>query len=150
MKPRAESLRVPCHRPFAFAAWALFVLSFFLPSFDNAWGWQCAIIIQYYWPAVWEGKLACIHLVLLNFANLFMLASPWFILRWTGGPRLFRWLRRGSAASLFLTAALMLEFGKDIGDLRIGYFVWVFSFGLLAASLVRGAVGSPLHRVIPN
>jgi hypothetical protein len=43
-------------------------------------------------------------------------------------------------ASLVLTATFMLELGSDFSELKAGYFVWVFSFGLLGISIVRGAV----------
>jgi len=142
MNASVERVRVPCHLPFAFAAWALFVVSFFLHSYNNDPGWQCAILWSVFWSGVFEGNIGCIHYMLLTLANLFMLGSPWFILKSVGSPRLSRLLKFGSAASLFLTATFILEFaiGGGVQDFRAGYFVWVFSFGLMAASFVRGTV----------
>ena len=145
MKTAAAQLRAPCHLPFAIAAWILFVVSFFLPSYDNGMGWQCAILWEYFWPGVGECNIASIHYMLLTLPNLFMLASPWFILKREDSLRFFRLLKFGSAASLFLTATFILEFaiGGGVEKLRVGYFVWTFSFGLLAAGLIRGAVLKP-------
>jgi hypothetical protein len=142
MKAPVAQVRVPCHLPFAIAAWALFVLSFFLPTYDNALGWQCAIMWEYFWPGVGEDNIASIHYMLLTLPNVFMLASPWFILKREDSPRLCRLLKFSSAACLFLTATFFLEFavGGGVEQLRAGYFVWVFSFGLLAASFIRGTV----------
>jgi hypothetical protein len=133
---------IPCHRPFAIAAWILFVLSFLLPAYENALGWECAILHAYFWEGAREGKIACIHYLLLTFANLFMLASPLLVFGRKSGPRTFRWLRIASAISVLLTTTFMLYFAadNDFQNLRPGYFLWIFSFALLGLSFFRGAV----------
>jgi hypothetical protein len=144
MSAQPESRFVAYHLPFAAAAWGLFVVSFFLPAYDENFGWQCALLSLNAW--VWPDDAldpVRIHLMLLSLPNLFMIMSPFFVLRAAGAPRTLRWLRRFAAVCVLLTATFILEFarGNELKGLHIGYFVWVFSFGLLGMSFVRGAVG---------
>ena len=57
-------------RPMLIAAWAVFVVSFFLPSYTVMRGWQCALLQHTFWPQVLQGDLMAIHYELLTFANL--------------------------------------------------------------------------------
>jgi len=64
---------------------------------------------------------------------LFIVASPLVVWR---GPR---WLRRASAwtaaAAFILNLQWFMLFGSDRWDLRLGYYIWWLSFGLLALGL---------------
>lgn len=64
---------------------------------------------------------------------LFVLGSVWVV--WAGS----RAVRRASAwiatAAFIVNAHWFLRFGSDRFDLRIGYFLWWFSFLLLAIGL---------------
>ena len=133
--------RMPCHIPFAIAAWCLFAVSFVLPTFVNARGWECALLVTEVWGGRMQVNINAVHFLTLTLANLFMLASPVFILKRRSGRSTVRWVRRFAAASFLLTATFILWFINGIGDIRIGYFVWVLSFALLGMSFVRGAIG---------
>ncbi|HTX22849.1 MAG TPA: permease prefix domain 1-containing protein, partial [Candidatus Aquilonibacter sp.] len=64
------------NKPIALAAWAMFIVSLFLPA-ANVFGhllpgYACALIISpFYWQWSWSWLLAT-----LNYANLMMMASP--------------------------------------------------------------------------
>jgi hypothetical protein len=149
MSAEPESRFVPYHLPFAAAAWGLFALSLFLPACDVAardplLGWRCAVlsITSWFWP--WDTMPPIpffrVHLMLLSFPNLFMIVSPFFAVVPGGTARTKQWLWRWAAVCVLLTVTFILEFarGNELRSLHIGYFVWVFSFGLLGLSFVRG------------
>jgi hypothetical protein len=64
---------------------------------------------------------------------LFIVASPLVV--WRG----WRWLRRASAWTAAIAFIVNIHwfvlFGSDRWDLRIGYYIWWLSFGLLALGL---------------
>jgi hypothetical protein len=123
----------------AVAAWSLFVVSFFLPSYGTGLGWACACIsaTAFSWSDLWSGNSGSIHLASLTLANLLMLASPWMICRGMNRPRLAKWFRYLSLAAMLLVWSFVgrLLLGGDRGDLKIGCFVWATSFALLSFSV---------------
>ena len=147
VRTNAGDSRPPCHRHLAAIAWTLFIGSFFLPAYGDMFGWQCAWASLVAWLSLFqgvfdEGKLFGLHLMMLSLTNLFVLTSPFFLLRRTCSPRALRWLRRGALASVILTCTFLLELIEGIGDVKIGYFVWVMSFAVLGVSIMRGGIGS--------
>jgi hypothetical protein len=137
-----------CHwnRPLAIAAWMIFIVSFFLPSYSELSsalkGYECAIKILPWnlgaFPQPGDGRWLFIHYELLNLANLLMLASPILLVLLGKNERSMRWLRRSILAALILVGLFVLEeFIQDMGwVLRIGCYVWVLSFGLLYLSVL--------------
>jgi len=136
------------NRRLAIAAWALFVFSFLLPSYDNMLGWQCAILQQYFWPHESNDLWMNLHYQSLTLANLLMLVSPFLLSRFSQSGRLFRWLRLGLFVALVLVWAFILEllFQNDGNLLKIGSFVWASSFALLYLSMLSGYMPNQIHR----
>src|SRR3954470_1290776 len=62
-------------------AWAAFLISFFLPSYAEGRGYQCAALHSFFWSGAMEGNWGSIHYLLLTLANLLMLISPFLLLR---------------------------------------------------------------------
>src|ERR1035437_3764574 len=92
------------NRPLAWSAWALFVISFFLPALgDNAPGWKCAGIsaTAISWPDFWHNWMD-IHLASLTLANLLMIVSPLWLARFSQNSHFIKWLRGLSFAALVL------------------------------------------------
>ncbi len=129
-------------RPIAIAAWVIFAVSFFLPALNQLVGWKTALLQSFFWPQALQGQWPSIHYLLLTFANVLMLASP-FLLLWSGRKALFlktfRWLSLGAAVLVW--SFIILLFATDNGaDLKIGCYLWATSFDfLLLASLVQTA-----------
>ena len=123
--------------PLALIAWAAFVISFFLPSYGEGRGYQCAIMQGSCWSGVMEGNWESIHYELLTLPNLLMLASPLLMFRFGGYARGLRWLRYSTfAASMLVWSFLILLLAHQDHDLRVGAFVWASSFVLLWASSI--------------
>lgn len=136
-------------------AWALFLVSFFLPSYMQYRGWECArMCLQ-----------TCVHLreveadfggppwlwpyvAAFTAANLMMLLSPLFVFSpWfqCQGRALRCWFCWGAA----LHALSWLPFNiwhHNGHDLKAGYFMWAASFGLLFV----GLLGSGRDRRVGN
>jgi len=129
-------------RPPAVVAWAIFVVSFFLPAMDQMPGWKTAILQSVFWPQALQGQWMSIHYLLLILPNLLMLASP-FLLAWAGyDARFLKWLRGLSLAAVALVWSFVfgLLAHKDGDGLKIGCYVWASSFVfLLLASLLQTA-----------
>ena len=126
------------NRPLAVTAWTLFLVSFFLPSCNEAWGWRCASLQPALWQDALNGNWASIHYELLTLANLLMLASPFLLSRCTGSPRALARLRHLILAAVLLVwsyIGLFFIFG-GWRDLRVGCFAWATSFVLLLMSTV--------------
>lgn len=120
----------------AITAWAMFAISFFLPSYENGLGWECAILQSYFWPGVLQGKLGSIHYELLTLANLLMLGSPCLVFKLDGNPRVVKWFRNVTLAASILVwsfVGLLLADGAW-NNLRVGCFVWGASFIVLHLS----------------
>ena len=125
-------------------AWIVHVSAWFLTSVEiqeieaPVKGWQafrlaaCAI-----WPCEGIQFQTLGHAVLATLSDittvLFVLCSPWVVLR---GSRL---LRRKSAwvvaAAFLFNMHWIITFGPQRTQLASGYFVWLFSFLLLAIGL---------------
>jgi hypothetical protein len=123
--------------PLTVAAWAVFMVSFFLPSYTTMSGWQCAILQHTFWPAASQGDFLSIHYELLLLANLVMLASPLLLTQFSRNVRQLQWLHHLTLATAVFVWAFALELlirGNAAG-LRIGYFAWSFSFTLLYVSV---------------
>lgn len=129
-------------RPFAFAAWAIFAISFFLPALNQLVGWKTALLQSFFWPQALQGQWPSIHYLLLTFANVLMLASPFLLAgarRKTRFLKVFRWLSLGAAVLVW--SFIILLFATNNGaDLKVGCYLWATSFDfLLLASLVQTA-----------
>jgi hypothetical protein len=145
------------HHPLAWAAWAMFALSFGLPA-CGFWGWQCAALsaTAVFWPETQRGEWQAIHIALLTLANLLMLASPFWLSRDSANPRALKWLRGSSFAALALVWSWVIEvLIRDVGawtGLQVGGYLWATSFIFLFwATFPRsfrpaetGRIGSPL------
>jgi len=129
------------NRLFAWVAWVIFVVSFFLPALDNGRGWQCAGLsaMAITWPDFWRGNWEDIHLASLTLANLLMILSPFLLPRWSRSTRSLRWLRLSFFAALILVWSfiLILVAHEDRKELMIGCYVWGFSFLPLCLSTVK-------------
>jgi hypothetical protein len=129
--------------PLAWAAWGTFLISFFLPAYEDWHGWRCAVV-----SAEWEfipgffarASWGDIHLALLTLANLLMIASVFWLPKGSGNARSLKWLRGSSFAALALVwSFIILLFTPIYGNgvtpgLRIGCYVWCGSFLLLCLS----------------
>jgi hypothetical protein len=131
------------HWTMAFAAWIVFIVSFFLPALDEMPGWKAAILQGMFWSEALQGDTWDIHYLLLTLANLLMLASP-FLLAWAGDDvRFLKWLRGLSLGAMILVwsfLARLLLTDHNGGTLKIGCYLWAVSFVLLfLASLLQTA-----------
>jgi hypothetical protein len=119
-------------RPLAWIAWGSFVLSFFLPACNQLWGWQCAVLSAT--SIKWSVGLA-----LMTPANLFMVASVFFILRFSQKKRAMQWLRFSSLAAFILVWTYVLGLIATGGgpSLKIGCYVWSLSFLMLFLSAFK-------------
>jgi hypothetical protein len=66
---------------------------------------------------------------------LFVLGSMWVV--WAGSRAVRRASAWIAASSFIVNAQWFLHFGSDRIDLRVGYFLWWFSFLLLAIGLFQ-------------
>jgi hypothetical protein len=122
-------------RRLAHTAWAIFIVSFFLPSYDNGPGWKCAILQGYFWEGVTQGQWGSIHYELLTLANLLMLASPWLVFKFGGSPRVVKWFRALTlGASILVWSFIGLLLASDRSALKVGCFVWGISFVVIHLS----------------
>ena len=126
------------------AAWILHVASWFLPTVNRQDlsktlpGWQafrlaaCAI-----WPCQGVQFQTVHHEVLATLSAtttlLFVLCSPWVALR--GSQSVLRWSAWVASAAFVLNMHWIVTFGPQRSQLMVGYFVWLFSFLLLAIGL---------------
>ena len=148
--------REPCHLPLAGAAWLLFLGALCLPVIGKIPGWQWVGEQGRFWRGSLHGELVSIHYLALTPANLFMIASPWLIWRCRqaathsdpggrgAGARLLEFLTRRrtlqwvAAVAVGLSATYLCHFGRGMGNVKPGFLIWIFSFGLLGVSLWRG------------
>ena len=126
------------NQPLAWAAWGTFVISFFLPAYEDWRGWRCALLSACveFQPGTTHASWAAIHLALLTLANLLMIASVFWLPRFSENTRSFKWLRGSSIAALALVWSYiglgLLDGGGS--SLRVGCYVWCGSFLLLCLS----------------
>lgn len=143
--------------PVILTAWVLHVAAWFLPVIGEGTtlphglpGWQA---LRFALCAVWPYRDASFehwyNAVLATIsgatAPLFILGSVWVV--WFGS-RTVRRVSAWIAASAFVINAhwyVFVLFGPDPKDLKIGYFLWWFSFLLLAWGLFALS-GSKVHR----
>jgi len=139
------------------AAWALHVASWFLPVLKAqdyhalVPGWRA---FRYASCAVWscEGvEFQTLHHAVLATVSVlttlfFVLCSPWVVLR---GSRSVRRFSAWAAAAFFVfNTHWIFIFGSERSQLTIGYFVWWFSFFLLAIGLFRNLLLSRSNQEI--
>jgi hypothetical protein len=121
-------------------AWILFVASFFLPAYINERGWWCAWVSADCLVSAdfWRGNGLPYHLALLTPANGLMIASPFLVL-WFAPKAAFRkWFGISSLVALVLAWSFIFRVLIDPArsDLRLGCFVWGFSFLPLCLSML--------------
>ncbi len=126
------------NRPLAWAAWGTFVISFLLPAYEGGFGWQCALLSAEaeFTPGFAHASWGTIHLALLTLANLLMIASVFWLPRFSGNARALNWLRGSSFAAMALVwsyIGLVLLDGGWV-SLKVGCYVWCGSFLLLCLS----------------
>jgi hypothetical protein len=153
-----KTMRHP-ERPAAIAAWAIFVIAFFLPALDEVPGWKAAILQNLAWQSALAGDWMSIHYLLLTLANLLMIGSP-FLLAWAGqDERFLKWLRGLSLAAVVLVWSYVFEFAAhnlgapsnsilSMGGLKIGCYLWALScvFLCLASFLQTTATKSSVSQ----
>ena len=129
MKPAASLW----NRPLIITAWAMYIVSFFLPAYGVMYGWKCAIIQNYFWAKAAQGDWISIHYELLMLANLLMLASPLLLGQFSQSLRHLQWLHHMTLAAVILVWSFVLQLlpHQDGAALRAGCFVWSLSFTLL-------------------
>jgi hypothetical protein len=121
------------NRPLAWAAWGSFVISFFLPSCNQLWGWQCAVLSA---TSISSGNGGGFCLASMTLANLFMVTSVFLFLRYSQKNRVMKWLRFSSLAALVWVWLYVFGLIATGGgpSLKIGCYVWSLSFLLLFLS----------------
>ena len=133
------------NRPLAGAAWTLFTVSFFLPSFNGffspMWGWQCAAesVRQLFAPDNWSDWWSNLHLESLTLANVLMLASTFLLPRLSKNAHALKWLRFANFVAVALVWSFLIRGIADGSgkDLKIGCYVWASSFLLLSLSALK-------------
>ena len=126
------------NRPLLITAWAMYIVSFFLPSYGTMYGWKCAILQDYFWAKAVQGDWVSIHYELLLLANVLMLASPFLLAQFSQNVRRLQWLHHVTLASVILVWAFVpqLLLHQDGAALKAGCFVWSLSFALLYVSVL--------------
>jgi hypothetical protein len=121
------------NRPLIITAWAMYIVSFFLPSYAELYGWKCALMQLTFWPQAVQGDWVSIHYELLMLANLLMLASPFLLGQFSQSLRHLQWLHHMTLAAVILVWSFVLSLllHQDGAALKAGCFVWSLSFALL-------------------
>lgn len=130
---KAMNTTSPVGRALTFAAWALFVISFFLPSYTTMAGWQCALLQGIFWEGTTQGNFLSIHYQFLTLANAVMLLSPLLLAKFARTIHQVQWLHHATLGAAILVWAFVMEllFHQDTNGLKMGCFVWSISFTLL-------------------
>lgn len=139
------------NRPLAFVAWALFAVSFLMPSYAALPGYQCALAQTLFWSQAIRGEWSAIHYLLLTLPNLLMIASPFLLRRFTRDPRSLWWVRYSSfaATGLVWSFLVLLLAHEERADLRVGSYVWAASFSFFSASTIwRRSMNKPLQKLL--
>lgn len=105
-------------------------------------GWKAAILQGLFWPQAIQGNLLAVHYLVLAFANLVMIISPFFMGWGVADVRFVKWLRWLSIGAmvlvwLFLGQLWAIHMGKDSNmaqDLRSGFYLWAGSFVVLTVA----------------
>jgi len=134
----------------AWTAWIAFLVSFFLPAYSTSAistmsGLSCAMAVLPWHiefsgtlPEFFEVYVLAIHDQLLDFANLFLLVVPVFILFFWGKERSLKRIGRWSLAASIVVGLLLpmsLFLWQDVSDWKIGFYLWIGSFALFYWSL---------------
>jgi hypothetical protein len=123
-------------------AWALFIISFFLPAAMDARGYQCASLLlsPWMWRQALHGDWQSMEFLLMLVSNLIMLASPFLFIKWTGTARSLRWVRRATFLALFFVwswfgrgvlSDLFIAHDSGLAGILPGFYVWAASFLIL-------------------
>jgi len=136
----------------AVAAWTLFVLSFFLPAAQLgladeqlARGWQAAIAAAYGVLMIREAPFLGLLSIASDAANVCMLVSPLTIFRRRTGAQTLRasivMIAASGVAALWVlsSSAKALTERTTLDRYGAGYYLWVASFGVMAAALFARA-----------
>jgi hypothetical protein len=128
----------------AWAAWATFIISFFLPAISgtsDVRGYVCAMEVlpwnlDFHRAASegWGSLLVVIHYTLLDPANLFMLISPMLLYLFRTRKKSLKRLHHSALIAFIIVSALLVEFG--FSDWRIGFYLWIGSFGTFYLSML--------------
>jgi len=122
----------------AFAAWAIFVASFFMPAVDDQTGWQVfgsSLLALAFFPALlFLAPATAMLLTAFPVVNLAMFCSPLALLsKWSGLLSLP--LLIAATWPWFLPADLVRE-------RFIGFYCWDLSFALMAAACALRSLGA--------
>jgi hypothetical protein len=128
------------HPSLAWAAWTLFVISFFLPAYHDGFGWDCAWLSATCWT--WRDfsmELSTMLLLLMTPANVVMALSPFLLRRFSCRRTALNWIRGLNLAALVLVwwYVTLLLTHEERRELRIGCYLWASSYLLFAISLFR-------------
>jgi hypothetical protein len=127
------------------SAWLLHAISWFLPVVKGGVrfphglpGWQAFRVAACpVWPyadfQTGEWYYAVLSVISAATTPLFILGSVWVVS--VGSTSLRRASSWVAASAFMVNAHWYVLFGSDRGDLRIGYFLWWFSFLFLALGL---------------
>jgi hypothetical protein len=125
------------------AAWLVHVVAWFVPVIKGGDvlpqglpGWEAFRVAA---SAVWRyqdfdrGYIAVLCIISAATTMLFLLGSLWVVLYGSSAVwRVSAWL---AACAFVINSHWYLLSGPDRKDLRIGYFLWWFSYGLLALGI---------------
>lgn len=122
------------HKTLAVIAWASFIISLFLPAFDKMPGWIAAMMQEGFLQPAIQGNPPAVHYLLLTFANLVMIVSPFFMAWGVEDGRFVKWLRWLSLAATLLVWLFLGQLWavQMAHDLKIGYYLWAGSFVVLS------------------
>jgi hypothetical protein len=126
----------------AWAAWATFIISFFLPAISglsDGRGYVCAIFVlpwnlDFHTASSEGSHLIFFHYTLLDPANLFMLISPMLLYLLWNSKRGLKRLHHSALIAFIIVSALLIEGG--FSDWRIGFYLWIGSFGMFYLSML--------------
>lgn len=121
------------NRPLTFTAWALYLVSFFLPSYTTMHGWQCALMQGAFWHGTLQGDFLSIHYQVLVLANLLMLASPFLFTKLSKTAQQVQWLHHLTLGASILVWAFVAQLlaRQDLTGIKVGCLVWAISFTVL-------------------
>jgi hypothetical protein len=116
-----------------FVAWGLFVVSMLLPAADSFYGWQCAAVCAMILKDA-PVQIMQVYYFLFTITNVVMLLSvPLFFSR----KKIATWMIAVAGVSVLYVLSFLVVAAKSEFPLRIGYYVWLASFFVLAGELLR-------------
>jgi hypothetical protein len=130
--------------------WGLFALSMTLPAvhiMSWAYGWECfRMVFQGFWEYLTGEAGAVLYYSSFALTNAAMLLSPLLVRRWRHDRRNLRRFSRVMAAITAYTATLPFFIEGGPSTLGIGFYVWLLSFGLVAAG--TAVLSRPLQKFV--